>query len=46
METVVDLSLQELKDYIINKVEEKRGTELWSQVQQKLNPYINVDLEA
>lgn len=46
METIMTASLQEVKDYILGKVAEQRGTELWSAVQARLQPYVGVDLEA
>jgi hypothetical protein len=46
MVTVVNSTLVQLKSYIIDKVEEQRGTQLWGDTQTKLDPWIDVDLEA
>lgn len=45
METIISMSLEQIRDFIIARVAEERGTELWTAVQSKLNPYINADLE-
>ena len=46
MTTIMAATLQEVKDYIIAKVAEQRGTQLWGSVQARLQPYVGVDLEA
>ena len=46
MTAIMTFTLQEIKDYIIRKVAEQRGTQLWSVVQARLQPYVDMDLEA
>lgn len=46
MTVIMAATLQEIKDYMLGKVAEQRGTQLWGEVQNRLNPYVGVDLEA
>jgi len=46
MQMIMGYDLAEIKDYILEKVAEQRGSELWASVENKLNPYVGVDLEA
>ena len=46
MEDVVTDTPAEIKDKVLAFVATERGDELWSQVETKVTPYLNVDLEA
>lgn len=46
METINGMSLNQIKAYIISQAQIERGDQMWTSIQTKLNPMLNVDLEA